>query len=59
MLSFINPLISGFQVRFYDSAGLLLDFGVATSGATVSERTLNVGLDELAKCTNLGLIAKS
>ena len=51
MLSFINPLISGFQVRFYDSAGLLLDFGVATSGATVSERTLNVGLDELAKCT--------
>ena len=51
MLSFINPLISGFEVRFYDSAGLLLDFGNAVSGATTSERTLNVGLDELAKVT--------
>lgn len=51
MLSFINPNISAFEVRFFDSAGLLLDFGVGDSGATVFERTLNVGLDELAKCT--------
>lgn len=51
MLSFINPLISGFEVRFYDSAGILLDFGVATSGAATAGRTLNVGLDELAKVT--------
>ena len=51
MLSFINANISGFEVRFYDSAGLLLDFGVSVSGATTSQRTLNVGLDELAKVT--------
>jgi len=51
MLSFINPNISGFEVRFYDSSGLLLDFGVGVSGATTSQRTLNVGLDELAKVT--------
>jgi len=51
MLSFINPLISGFEVRFFDSAGLLLDFGVGVSGATQIQRTLNVGLDELAKVT--------
>ena len=51
MLSFINPSINSFEVKFFDSAGILLDFGVGDSGATTSERTLNVGLDELAKCT--------
>ena len=51
MLSFIEPAITHFFIRFYDSAGVLLDFGIATSGATAAERTLKVGLDELAKVT--------
>ena len=51
MLSYMADFINSFEVRFFDSAGILLDFGVITFSAASGESTLNVGLDELAKCT--------
>jgi len=51
MLSGMAGFINSFEIRFFDSAGILLDFGVTTFPPGGGEFTLNVGLDELAKCT--------